>query len=243
MTDLISGMLRRQAIVIDFETTGMPEEENAEVIEAGRYLYDFETNTITDPWAGLAKPRDPIPVVAKSIHHITDADVADAGPVSDLWRGLWAGTHDETLCVAHNAEFEKHFHKGNGRHWICTYKCARVVWPDAPSHSNQALRYYLNLDDLPDFDRELATPPHRALPDAYVTAHIFRALLGERTVEELVHISKYPALLKRLPFGKHKGTEFSEAPGDYLRWIVDKSDLDKDVKFSARYWLKKREAA
>lgn len=241
MNDLISGMRRKQAIVIDFETTGTPEEEHAEVIEVGRCFYDFETGTIGDGWSALARPRGPIPVVARAVHHISDEDVADLGPLALIWPDFWEGTHEETICVAHNADFEKHFHKGNGRPWVCTYKCARVVWPDAPSHSNQALRYYLGIDAAPDFDRQAAMPPHRALPDAYVTAHIFRALLNERTIDDLIHISKHPALLKRITFGKHKGLEYAGAPGDYLRWIIDKSDLDKDVKFSARYWLKKRD--
>lgn len=241
MNDLLDGMRRRQAIIIDFETTGVPEEESAEIVEAGRYIYDFETNRIGDPWSTLVRPSVPMPIVAQSIHHISDADVVDHGPASLIWEDFWDGTHEETICVAHNADFEKHFHNGNGRPWVCTYKCARVVWPDAPSHSNQALRYFLRLDEAPDFDRQEAMPPHRALPDAYVTAHIFRALLSNRTADELIHISKHPALLKRLAFGKHKGVEYAEAPADYLRWIIDKSDLDKDVKFSAKYWLKKRE--
>ncbi len=241
MTDLLTGMRAKSAIVFDFETTGMPEEEHAEVIELGRYFYDFETDTIGDPWSSLARPSGPIPVVARAVHHIRDDEVSDVGPLALCWADFWEGAHEETICVAHNADFEKHFHKGNGRPWVCTYKSARVVWPDAPSHSNQALRYYLRLDDAPDFDRQDAMPPHRALPDAYVTAHIFRALLKMRSIDDLIHISKHPALLKRIAFGKHKGIEYAEAPGDYLRWIIDKSDLDKDVKFSARYWLKIRE--
>lgn len=72
MNDLLSGMRRRQAIIIDFETTGMPEEEGAEVVEAGRYFYDFETNSIGDPWSSLVRPSGPMPVVAQSIHHISE---------------------------------------------------------------------------------------------------------------------------------------------------------------------------
>jgi len=30
---------------------------------------------------------------------------------------------------------------------------------------------------------------------------------------------------------------FSEAPADYLRWIVDKAEFDADVTATARYWL------
>jgi exodeoxyribonuclease X len=33
------------------------------------------------------------------------------------------------------------------------------------------------------------------------------------------------------------------APLDYLQWIADKSDMGEDVKFSARYWIRKRTKA
>ncbi|OJU66632.1 MAG: hypothetical protein BGO05_05365 [Rhizobiales bacterium 63-7] len=68
-----------------------------------------------------------------------------------------------------------------------------------------------------------------------------RRLLREKTVAELVTISKYPALLHRINFGtKAKGLLYSEAPADYLEWIAFKSDMNEDTKFTAKYWLKKR---
>ena len=87
----------------------------------------------------------------------------------------------------------------------------------------------------------LAQPPHRALPDAYVTAWLFIELLKHKTPDEMVVISRYPALLRRITFGKKaKGQTYEEAPLDYLRWIMDESDLNEDTKFSARYWIQKR---
>lgn len=132
------------------------------------------------------------------------------------WHVVVQAQNETNRLVAHNASFEQHFHYGGGRGWIDTYKCALVVWPEAPSHSNQVLRYWLDLDRSSGFDRAMAMPLHRALPDAYVTAHIFIRLLQERTIEEMVGISSRPALLRRIGFGKHKGLLFSEAPSDYL---------------------------
>lgn len=225
--------------VIDYETTGTPEDETAEVIELGRIDVDAYTHQIGNPWTSLAAPRNGIPPVTKAVHHITEEDVADAPALGVLWQPFFDGCGQEDVLAAHNAEFEKHFHAGNGRAWIDTYKVARVVWPDAPSHSNQGLRYWLGVDKADGFDRALAAPPHRALPDAYVTAHILVELLKFKTVAEMVEISKFPALLRRMNFGKHKGTLFADAPRDYLEWIRDKSDMDADTKFTARYWLQK----
>lgn len=227
--------------VWDCETTGTEPEEGSEVIELGRIDLDLDTMVIDNAWTALAKPRGPIPVETKAVHHITEADVADAPPLSVLWQPFFEGCGENDILAAHNAEFEQKHHNGNGRRWICTYKCALIVWPDAPKHSNQALRYFLDIDSETSFDPALAQPPHRALPDAYVTVRILRRLLREKTVDELVKISKYPALLKRITFGtKAKGLTYEEAPADYLEWIADKSDMGKDVKFSAKYWLVKR---
>ena len=241
MNDLITPKIAR---VIDYETTGTQDDENAEVIEFGRIDVDLDTLDIRNPWTSLAKPSHPIPPVTMAVHHITDDDVRDAPARGDLWAPFFDGCGQEDILAAHNAKFEQHFHHGNGRQWICTYKSALVVWPDAPSHGNQALRYWLDVDRAhQDFDKERADPPHRALPDAYVTAHILVELLKVKTASELVEISKYPALLNTLRFGKHRGMKYADAPADYLQWIRDKSDMDEDTKFSAKYWLKQRVSA
>lgn len=223
------------AAVIDYETTGTPDEEGAEIIEMARVTVDTEARQIVGRWDSLCRPRGTVPPVARAVHHITDHELAGAPEARELWDELF--DPPPVYMVAHNAKFEQHFTPSQWPvTWICTYKVARIVWPDAPGHSNQVLRYWL---DLP-VDPELALPAHRALPDAYVTAHLFIRLLDHKTPEEMATISRYPALLKIMNFGKHKGMAFADAPTDYLEWIRDKSDMNEDTKFSARYWLKKR---
>ena len=225
--------------VIDYETTGTDENPDAEVIECGSY----DMISVSDAWVisrpvnFLVRPSKQIPPEARAVHHIRDADVADGQEFREVIDDFFDGAD---ICAAHNAKFEQHFTPFKTLRWICTYRCARVVWPDAPTHSNQGLRYWLGLDDAPDFDRERSMPPHRATPDAYVTAHLLRCLLSERTIDELLLYSKYPAVLKTMTFGKHKGVAFADAPADYLQWIVDKSDMNEDVKFTAHRELKRR---
>jgi exodeoxyribonuclease X len=107
------------------------------------------------------------------------------------------------------------------------------------SHSNQALRYQLACQ----VDREMAMPPHRALPDAYVTAFILVELLKRTTLEEMVAWTAEPPIYPKVSFGKHRGSLWSELPPDYLDWIVHKSELDDDTKWNARNELKRRDAA
>ena len=111
------------------------------------------------------------------------------------------------------------------------------VWPEAPSHSNQALRYWLKPEGL---DRKIASEAHRALPDAYVTAFTLRELLKRATFAELVAWSAEPALLPRVTFGKHKGAAWGAVPPDYLDWLLRQADMNEDVKFTARKALKVR---
>jgi exodeoxyribonuclease X len=78
------------------------------------------------------------------------------------------------------------------------------------------------------------------LPDAYVTAHILLELLHVATLEELVAWTTQPVLLPRVTFGKHRGGAWNEVPADYLGWIVEKSDLSEDVKFTAEHYRRLR---
>ncbi|MCC6863262.1 MAG: DUF3820 family protein [Rhodobacteraceae bacterium] len=225
--------------VIDYETTGTPEDQNPEIIEMGSYdLIQTKTKywSIIRPSHQMVRPSSIIPPQARAVHHISDAEVAKAPTLREVIDDFLEGS---PTCAAHNAQFEAYFTPYN-LSWICTYKCARAVWPDAPGYSNQCLRYWLEIDQDKDFVAEQSMPPHRALPDAYITAHILRRLLAKRSIKELITISKYPALLKVMNFGKYKGTAFADAPTDYLEWIKNKSEFDADTKFSAKYWLQKR---
>lgn len=222
--------------VIDFETTGLPPD--AAICEIGYCdlrTYARDPAEVGDPIGVLVNPRRPMPPEARAVHHISDVDLADAMPI-DV--GLLSLNHPSVdVFVAHNASFEQAFFSGNGKTWICTLKVARRLWPDCPSHTNQCLRYFLALD----LDDSCAMPPHRAAPDAYVTAHILRhALISGVSAEDMIKWSAEPSLLPRVTFGKHRNQAWSSLPSDYLSWLVNKSDMDADTKFTAKHWLAKK---
>jgi exodeoxyribonuclease X len=230
--------------VIDFETTGMGPP--AEVCEVGicdlTQLADgsWEVGE-PDSWlCGVAA----IPPEVRAVHHITMDDVNGAAPFDPT--ALVEDASDCALLAAHNVQFEASFMPEaiGVMHFLCTYKAALRVWPDAPSHSNGALRYWLEDQGLiTGLDPKLAQPSHRAGPDAYVTAHILRALLGLATGRDMVAWTDQPRLLPKITFGKHKGSQWSEAPADYLEWVANKSDLDADTKWNAARELQRRRAA
>ena len=53
------------------------------------------------------------------------------------------------------------------------------------------------------------------------------------TFKEMVEISKNPPYLTTIKFGKHYGKKFTEAPQDYLEWIL-RSDMEEGVKLAAQ---------
>ena len=214
--------------VVDLETTGLPPD--AAICEIAWQDVAVD-GTLGRSASTLINPGRPIPPEASAVHHIVDGDVVNAPTIEKPFIAAMAGAD---VFVAHNAAFERAFFAGGEKPWICTLKVARRVWPDAPSHSNQALRYWRKLDTLPS----MAMPPHRALPDAYVTALILSDLLRDVTVDDMVQWTKEPSLLPRVTFGKHRGKKWSDLPFDYLDWIVNKSDLDEDTKFTAAHHRK-----
>ena len=147
-----------------------------------------------------------------------------------------AGMEDSDVFAAHNCKFEQAFFAGGGRRWICTYQCAKHLFPDAPGHSNQVLRYWLKIDEEMD-DAERAMPPHRAGPDTYVTALILNRLMALANIDELVRLTTAPVVLREVTFGKHRGQQWKDLPWDYLNWVANKSDLGADEKHTARHYL------
>lgn len=215
--------------VIDFETTGEPPD--AAVCEVG--WCDVPAADADSYQAFFCNPGRPMPPEARAIHHISDSDVAGAPPATSIFRMLMDGA--DIFC-AHNAAFEREFFGGNDRPWICTMKVARRLWPECPRHTNQCLRYWLGLE----LEDALSMPPHRAGPDAYVTAQILGEAMKVASVEDMIEWTKRPSLLPRITFGKHKGRRWQDVPFDYIEWIAFKSDMDADTKFTAKHHLEAR---
>lgn len=222
-------------IVVDCETTGT--EDTDEVVEVAAARLDF-IGEITEIYSSLVQPTIPIPPEASAIHHITDEMVAGAPRLGSVLGEVEMGG---SLFVAHNVRFDRRYLSLSGD-WICTYKLALQVWPDAPGHSNQVLRYWLGLEGPPPE----AGHPHRALYDVFVTARLFQRIMetARLSTDEMIAISAQPALLPCFRFGKHANVPISEVPRDYLRWIVEKSaageDFDEDVIHTARHHYERR---
>jgi exodeoxyribonuclease X len=230
--------------VIDLETTGI--EPPAEIIEFGRADVIAEAGVcrIERPMARLYRPLNGIPPETMAVHHITEADFNANTPVCTpdrLHRAVWGGAAPDIL-VAHNCAFERQFVTEAVTAtlpWICTLKVALHVWPDAPKHSNQVLRYWRGLV----LDHVHAMPPHRAGPDAWVTAHLMAEFVQIASFDQMIAWTTEPRNLSVVPFGKHRGSKWAEAPIDYLRWMVRQTDMDGDALACAERELHRRATA
>ena len=223
--------------IVDLETTGTTPNDAVVEIAA----VDLLGEQIIPVGSDLARPPTPIPPEASAIHHITDEDVSGFPTLEELLpfymdEGRVAGVG---VFTAHHWVFEGQWLSGKlaGRPVICTYKAAIRVWPEAPGHSNQALRYWLKPKG---FRSDFASPVHRAQPDAFVTSLILRELLRVATVDDLIAWTSEPVLLPRVTFGRHRGCRWDEVPVDYLEWITERSDHSEDVRFTAIHALTAR---
>lgn len=218
--------------VIDFETTGVPDDESKHsVVEAAYVDICPETKSRCHFFETLVMPETTMDIEALATHHITAEEANGLGIKWEDSQSKLTEIRDPKevlIYVAHNAEFEKKFFNPEGVYWIDTYKVALKLYPDAPRHSNQVLKYYLKIKDSPDHH-----PPHRALPDCYVTSEILLKMMEEIRVSDMVKISKQPPYLTRIGFGKHRGKKFEDLPKGYLEWLLGQGDMREGVKEAA----------
>ena len=219
--------------VIDFETTGT--EPPAEVCEVGICDVHLEDRKIDVPASWLCGVKS-MPPEVRAIHHISLAE-CEGKPPFDY--AIMVASNISAFA-AHNAKFETAFFP-SPIPMICTYKSALRVWPTAPSHSNGALRYWLEDQGLISLDHEATQPAHRAGPDAYVTAHLLTALFNTGvTGREMVAWTKEPPLMPTCPIGKFKGKPWSEVEAGFLGWMIRQPTMDDDLKWNAEREIARR---
>lgn len=220
-------------VVLDVETTGMSHEDDRVVeIAAVRLVWNGEAYEADSVKHCVVDPERTIPAAASAVHHLTEQDVVNARKLPEAIEHLDLRPFD--VLVAHNADFDKGFLPQLNKHdWICTWKVAQKLLPEAPSYGNQVLRYHLGFHVEGGHGRN--GQPHSAGYDARTTALLMSHMLTLASVEDMIKITKAPVLLSKMPFGKHRGMCFTEVPKDYLLWLKGRPDLDRDLKYTLEY--------
>lgn len=173
------------------------------------------------------------------MHHIGPDEVFDAPRFSQAVFHVKQRFPAPDILIAHAAAFERLWlaQEFPGVPWLCSWKAALRIWPNAPRHSSQVLRYWLglNVETGPNM------PAHRALADCSVTVELVRRLMEHATLKQMAEWEKEPAALPSLPFGKHRGLHWADVPLDYLGWVLTR-DFGPDILFCVKKELNRRVA-
>jgi exodeoxyribonuclease X len=224
-------------IVVDTETSALPEQ-GGQILELA-WISLWHGNQGWEPiscYETYVQYSGPIDPRAQASHHIrADQLTAERGAVTreQAVRQFLTEVQPDSFVVAHNSDFDSKFLPEVQAPWICTYRVSKHIWPEAPGHSNQVLRYWLGVKpDLSMASTIKSRQPHQALYDVATTAGILIKMLERYSPSELYTITQGPNKLRNIGFGKHKGMKFEDIPRDYLAWLRGQSELDPDLKFT-----------
>ncbi len=219
----------KRYVLFDTETTGLGDDSRA--CEVAWLEFDGAFNVL-DRQRSLIDPEAPISPQASGVHGITDDMVFAAPTINEYFTIVHDNPfgHGEVVFVAHNAPFDlKYISPHLGRHagTICTLKCARRIYPDAPDHKLQTLRYMLGL-------KVEGADAHSASGDVEVAFAVLKRMAedAELSLEGLMELSNMPGLITKMPFGKHRGDLLRDLPTQYVYWLLNKADIDEDLRYS-----------
>jgi exodeoxyribonuclease X len=250
-------------LVTDTETTGDGSEDQVvEISVRGREISLDGEILKRWSWHSLVRPTIPIKHEARAVHHITDDELAGAPTMADLLEqcpelgGLRVNKsfeEDNRIFAGHAALFDRRMLAQSAPDGvdlmlpvleIDTHRCALSIWPDAPRHSNQVLRYWLDLQ----IPKNNGTP-HRAQHDTLVTEGILERLMEVRSAIELTRITREPITLKHCRIGEHAGKLWQDVPQGFLEWLLAKGPkrpnprggrdigFTADERHTAQFWL------
>ncbi len=160
--------------VVDVETTGTSPSRSDRVTEVA--IVQVAEGKVTGCFETLVNPGRPIPPAIVALTRITDEMVRGAPAFRDVASDVVQQLRDRVF-VAHNASFDWRFvshevQRAAGVQLVgetlCTVRLARVLLPQLPRRSLDAVTHYFGID---------IGARHRAAGDALATAQVLLRLL------------------------------------------------------------------
>ncbi|MHA3891483.1 3'-5' exonuclease [Acinetobacter sp. GXMZU3951] len=216
-----------QAIILDTEThtlNGQPIEIAYAPIHVEQGKLTLDKSKLFDQ---LYSVDEPISFAAMAVHHILESDLINQPHYSNF-----SLPSDTQYIIGHNVDYdiraiEKCGVDTSAIKAICTLALARRVWPDAEAHNISALIYMISKGS--EKAREMIKKAHRADMDIILTANILMHIVHQlniNSIEELYIASEDARIPRSINFGKHRGTNISELPADYIQWLLRQDELD-----------------
>ncbi len=207
--------------ICDTETTGLTKP--IKVCEVGWIEVDKDLNVISE-FDSLINPEQPIEPGASGVHNIREEQILNEPVIEDI------EFPDGEICIiAHNSGFDRPLLAPymNIVAQCDTLVLANRLLPESPDHKLGTLSAYCELPE---------TLAHRALGDCRTVLNLIDYLMEGTgwNLIKLINWSNVPQLLTKVPFGKHKGIEFSELPSGYLHWMNNQSDWNIDIAHTLR---------
>ena len=179
----------------------------------------------------LIDPQWEIGEYAAGMHGITNARVADE-PTLDEFRDvvLKGGLTGNITMIAHNFQFDAKALRQLGpiSRTICSLAEARqchALMPGLANHRLTTLAEYFGIKEV---------NAHQALADCDMTRQVLKKIseISGRTLEQMA--STPDRIVHVMPFGAHAGSLIIAMPKAYLRWMLDKCEMEPNLQRSVQ---------
>jgi len=248
----------RKYILFDTETTGIEEDDR--IIQVGAMV--VSQNGSVQVFDELCTPTNDkaIPFEAMEVHNITPKMIQNKPKYAQTNFKMMLDelNNENSYLIAHNLPFDLKMVEKEGfeckMKCIDTLRCSRHIYPNEKHHRLQYLRYSLGLykqEEQEAITHNITIKAHDAIGDVLVMKLLLDDMIQEiktlkpnaDVIDELVRLTKQPALLTRMSFGKYKGELFSEiAKKDmsYLDWVLSQKGFseNEDLIYTVGYYVK-----
>jgi DNA polymerase III epsilon subunit-like protein len=235
-------------ILFDTETTGKDEEDR--IIQAGAMVISSKGDV--EVFDELCSAVLPIKIEAMAVHGITP-DMIENKPnfeQTKFYKMLQVLNDEKNFIIAHNIPFDMKMLQKEGfinkMKIIDTLRVAKHLLKDTSSHALQYLRYYLKLykDESKEAKKHNITiKPHDAIGDVLVMKLLLSHLVAlvkknfpdTNPMLKMQEMTKTPIFIEIFKFGKYKGRKIVDICDEdmgYINWMLDKMDLDEDMKYT-----------
>lgn len=197
-------------VAFDLETTGLVPQKD-EIIEIGAVKFTVKVENgqvipqkIKD-FQTFVKPNMMIPAEATRVNHITDKMVENAPAVADCLRQFTAFCGQDTILVAHNADFDTGFLKEAyeknpqllpGNPIVDSLRLSRSILPELKSHKLGEMAMLFKRQQLISMKID-SGDMHRAVYDCEMLMEVFVSLLKRRLKEKDWEMGKMLPILAK----------------------------------------------